>query len=191
MNIKISPTLLELPTIDYRTLKDFQGNLKDLTEKHYNKLKKSLGKQFDFPFFVWKDAENNHWIFDGHQRHRVLSKELATPYELPCIFIDAKDEKEAKKKLLALNSQYGTMTKEGFDEFTFDFEPFELDELYEIAVMDMWKDAISEEEQPKEETEKNQIVLNYTIDEYLKVKEALSKIAQTPEQAVYELLFQN
>jgi hypothetical protein len=191
MNIKISPTLLELPTIDYRTLKDFQGNLKDLTEKHYNKLKKSLGKQFDFPFFVWKDSQNNHWIFDGHQRHRVLSKELATPYELPCIFIDAKGEKEAKQKLLALNSQYGTMTKDGFDEFTFDFEPFELDELYEIAVMDMWKDAISEDEQPKEENEKNQIVLNYTSDEYLKVKEALAKIAQTPEQAVYQLLFQN
>ena len=191
MNIKISPTLLELPTIDYRTLKDFQGNLKDLTEKHYNKLKKSIGKQFDFPFFVWKDAENNHWIFDGHQRHRVLSKELATPYQLPCVFIDAKDKKEAKKKLLALNSQYGTMTKEGFDEFTFDFEPFELDDLYEIAVMDMWKDAESEEEQTKEESEKNQIVLNYTIDEYLQVKEALAKIAQTPEQAVYSLLFQN
>jgi DNA modification methylase len=36
------------------------------------------------------------------------------------------------------------MTKEGFDEFTFDFEPFELDELYEIAVMDMWKDVDAE-----------------------------------------------
>jgi hypothetical protein len=83
------------------------------------------------------------------------------------------------------------MTKEGFDEFTFDFEPFELDELYEIAVMDMWKDAISEEEQTKEETEKNQIVLNYTSDEFYQVKEALAKIAQTPEQAVYELLFHN
>jgi hypothetical protein len=190
MNIKISPTLANLETVDYRELKDFQGNLKDLTEKHYNKLKKSIGKQFDFPFFVWRDSNNNNWIFDGHQRHRVLSKELATPYELPCIFIDAKDEKEAKKKLLALNSQYGTMTKEGFDEFTFDFEPFELDELYEISVMDMWKDAISEESETKEETEKNQIVLNYTIDEYLQVKEALSKLAQTPEQAVYSLLFQ-
>ena len=198
MNLKISPTLSSLEKVDYRTLKDFQGNLKDLSEKHYNKLKKSIEKQFDFPFFVWKDSFGSRWIFDGHQRHRVLTREAATPYELPCVFIDAKDKKEAKKKLLALNSQYGTMTKEGFDEFTFDFEPFEFEELEDFAVMDMWKDAeveILEVEKNKEidldEEEKSQIILNYTSDEFIKVKTALSKIAATPEQSVYILLFPN
>ena len=62
--------------------------------------------------------------------------------------------------------------------------------------MDMWKDAeIDEKEKNKEidldEEEKSQIVLNYTSDEFIKVKTALSKIAATPEQSVYLLLFPN
>jgi hypothetical protein len=171
MNLKISPTLSSLEKVDYRTLKDFQGNLKELSEKHYNKLKKSIEKQFDFPFFVWKDSKNVCWIFDGHQRHRVLTKEAATPYELPCVFIDAKNQKEAKKKLLALNSQYGTMTKEGFDEFTFDFEPFEFEELEDFAVMDMWKDV--EINQPKDTQEEVDVSENFLIT--IKVKTDILK----------------
>lgn len=120
--IKISKTLEQLPTIDYRTVKELQGNLKDLTEANYKKLLNSLKKYgFIVPLFIWKHNNETYFI-DGHQRNRVLLKENIEPYELPYIEIQAATEKEAKEKLLVISSQYGKVTREGFDSFTFDLE---------------------------------------------------------------------
>ncbi len=140
MKLKIAKTLKGLPTVDYRELTPLQGNLKDLSEINYAKLKKSLDEfGFIVPLFIWKKKGKN-FIIDAHQRHRLLSKEKAEPFYLPYVEIEAKDEKEAKQKLLVISSQYGKITQEGFDEFVFDlpeewitdtvnfdalFEPFE------------------------------------------------------------------
>ncbi len=121
MNIKIhNPN--KLPTIDYREVEEFQGNLKDLTEDNYAKLKKSIeGNGFFIPMFLWKH-KGKFKVLDAHQRLRVLKKEQVTPYEIPYIEIEAKDTNEAKKKLLLISSQYGTITQEGLDEFVFDLD---------------------------------------------------------------------
>ena len=37
--------------------------------------------------------------------------------ELPCVFIEARDRKDAKQKLLRLNSFYGDIDPEGLQEF--------------------------------------------------------------------------
>jgi len=97
-----------------------QGNLKGLDAARYKKLKRALLEHgFSFPFFVWKD-KGKLKILDGHQRDRVLRRLQAQGYEvppLPIAFIEAKDETEARKKILLLSSQYGEMTEDSLLEY--------------------------------------------------------------------------
>ena len=99
----------------------FQGNLKELSKENYEKLKQEIIKHgFSFPVFVWKNDGKNH-VLDGHQRINVLlamQKEGYTIPKLPVDWIQAKDKREAKEKILAAVSQYGKITEEGLYEFT-------------------------------------------------------------------------
>jgi hypothetical protein len=110
----------------YASLDDFhelQGNLKDLTELNFNKLKLSILKYgFIAPLFAYKDTKGKLFIMDAHQRVRVLKHlrdvdEYIVP-QLPYNLIDAKNKREAKEMLLAINSRYGKMTAEGLYEFS-------------------------------------------------------------------------
>lgn len=142
-------------------LHDLQGNLKDLTEENYVRLRNAMTKfGFSFPVFVWVDpTDNTKYIIDAHQRLRTLRKmkqEGWTIPDLPADIIEAKDRVEAKKKLLLLNSRYGKMTREGFDEFI-DEVGFEVDnEIEDMLVLpeiEMWVDEentqVTEDEAPE------------------------------------------
>jgi hypothetical protein len=150
-----------LPTVDYRGLEPLQGNLKDLTEKNYNKLKTILETRgFTIPLFLWRktdlpigqvqasDAVNVFYLMDGHQRHRIMLRENMNDegnYKVPYILIEATNRKEAKAQLLEISSQFGTMTHEGFDEFTdeldnADFENVAFDALQFVANDDTGED---------------------------------------------------
>lgn len=130
-----------LPLIDYRSVKPLQGNLKTLSDKNYQKLKNVLVKRgFRVPLFVWKemlwdksdsdpsnpDFENTegyrYWLMDGHGRQKLMIQEDMQPYEVPYVLIEADTLKEAKAILLEVTSQYQTITKKGFEEFTGDLE---------------------------------------------------------------------
>lgn len=116
----------KLPTIDYRKVKPLQGDLKDLSKSNYQKLKNVLEKRgFTTPLFLWKSGDD-YYLMDGHQRQRVMQKEDMQPYEVPYVLIEAKDITEAKEQLLEITSQYGTITQEGFDEFTADLPQADL-----------------------------------------------------------------
>jgi hypothetical protein len=146
--IQISTTLDNLPKLGLGQLTDFQGNLKDLRDVDLHKMIASfLIEGFFVPFYVWNDGETN-WILDGHQRLRTLTylekngiyakmqgesveisntqkkgySKVIVPDQFPVVYIDSKDTKNAKEKLLLINSQYGQITKDGFDEFTVDLE---------------------------------------------------------------------
>jgi ParB-like chromosome segregation protein Spo0J len=97
-----------------------QGDLKKLDAERYRKLKRSLLKHgFSFPFFAWKNA-GKLYILDGHQRDRALRRLKAQGYHvppLPIAFIEAKDEREAREKILVLSSQYGEMTDDTLLEY--------------------------------------------------------------------------
>lgn len=126
-----------LPTIDIRTINDFQGNLKDLDGTNHDKVLAVLTKRgFIVPLFVWKNpSDGQFYMMDGHQRKRVIEhNEL--PSTVPYIEIPAKNEREAKEILLEITSQYGTMTPDGLDEYT------ELAELT-VAELDVNFDAIN------------------------------------------------
>lgn len=124
-------------TVPLDDLLEFQGNLKDLTADNYEKLKNSIYKYgFSFPVFFWIDNAGSKWVLDAHQRLRVLKKMREEGFivpDLPADPIHAGSVKEAKEKLLLLNSQYGKMTQEGFDEFTADIN---LEEIGDMLVLD-------------------------------------------------------
>jgi len=127
-------------------LVDFQGNLKDLSKENYEKLKKEiLDLGFSEPISVWA-KDGKMYCLNGHQRRRTLMQMRVEGYEIPPIpvnFIEAKDKKEAKKKVLALTSQYGEMTGQGLYEFSIDagLNAGEIEEAFRFPEVDFdsWK----------------------------------------------------
>lgn len=129
-------------------LTEFQGELKHREESDIKKIAASIIKHgFAFPFFVWSHDEINH-VFDGHGRLLALkylkSKGEEIP-NLPVVYINAKNEAEAKEMLLKLNSHYGKMTTESVIEF---LDGVEID-FDEIALPDTFMD-FSVETEPEE-----------------------------------------
>ena len=106
--------------LDLDQLTPLQGDLKELSELNFDKLKQSILKHgITFPFFIWQ-SDGKNYILDGTQRDRVLLKLVAGGYEcppLPCALIDANDKREAAEKILLISSQYGHMTEESLDQF--------------------------------------------------------------------------
>lgn len=99
----------------------YQGNLKNLSVENYEKFKKViLELGVSAPFILWIN-KGHHYILDGTQRKRTLTtmrdKEGYRIPKLPYVSVEAKNAKEAKKKILALTSQYGNMTNDGLYEF--------------------------------------------------------------------------
>lgn len=112
-------------------IEDLQGNLKKRSKKDIDAIIKSIEKYgFSFPFFVWNGDGHNRCM-DGHGRIQALCEMRKRGVSLPLFpvaYIDAKDEAEAKQKLLRLNSQYGQMSMDSVLEFTGGLE-VEWDEL--------------------------------------------------------------
>ncbi len=143
--IKVSKELAHLDTLPVSSLVEFQGNLKDLTDKNYGKLKRSLEKHgFFVPMFVWNDNGTPRLV-DGHQRLHVCERE-GWNINVPVVYIEAANRQEAKEKLLVISSQYGRINQEGYDEFTFDMpdvgEMVNFDALsFEFGASQEWEDS--------------------------------------------------
>ena len=101
-------------------LTPLQGELKELTDANFEKLKQSILRHgITFPFFIWQ-SEGENYILDGTQRDRVLTRMAEEGYEippLPCALIHAKDRKEAAEKILLISSQYTKMTNQSLEDF--------------------------------------------------------------------------
>lgn len=109
-------------TLKLEEIQPFQGALKDLSKENYGKLRKQiLELGFSEPMSVWKSPEGKYMAINCHQRIRVLTElRRAEGYfipPLPVSFIEASTEHEAKKKILALTSQFGEITPQGLFEF--------------------------------------------------------------------------
>lgn len=104
-------------------LLEFQGELKTLHVKSYNRLKNSIVKYgFAFPMFIWKGKNR---LLDGHQRLRVIKNEgFNIVGGVPVVEIDAETEKQAAELVLLASSAYGKETEQGLYEFT---ERFNID----------------------------------------------------------------
>lgn len=219
--IKVSKKLLEnCKLCELSDLNNFQGNLKELKEKEFHKLIASFVKfGFFAPFFVWIDKKGDRQMLDGHQRLYTLLKikelslfgkiqkgkveisdtkkagfeQITIPNEFPFVEIESSNIQEAKEKLLIINSQYGKITKEGFDEFSFDMDldfvqdiTAGLESFFDSEILDSIGEEIENDNDNEENS--NKIILEYTEIEYKKVVKALELIDKSPEKAVYKLL---
>ena len=144
-------------------LLEFQGNLKRLTQQNREKLMASiLEKGFIAPIFVWDDA-GEYRLLDGHQRLKTLLWMRQQGWDIPMLpvdIIEADDEQDAKKKLLAITSQYGEFTTDGYAEFIsdIDVEPFTrlVDGEFDIQVREDVDISEQDNEMPKEPAEELQ-----------------------------------
>ena len=168
-------------TLNIAEMTELQGNLKARNDVDYDKIKLSIIKYgFSFPFFVWKSDKN--YILDGHGRFETLCRMQKDGYlipDVPVVFVEAKDLKEAKQKLLRLNSQYGKMTKESVLEFAEDIDlNFE-----EIALPDTTidfaddTDAVEDFPELKEGDRDTQCTMTFVLsqEQVSIIKEALKK----------------
>ncbi len=128
--------------ISLEELIHLQGDLKELSEANYRKLRTSILKNgITFPLFVWQDGGTN-FILDGTQRDRVLRKLAAEGYHippLPCAIINAKDKREACEKILLISSQYGKMTNDSLYAFISknDLGFLELEEMLDLPQINL------------------------------------------------------
>ncbi len=113
--------------IEMDELLAFQGNLKSLSEEAYQSLKASiLELGFSFPVSAWKNR-NKILILDAHQRITALQRMRDEGYivpKLPVVWVEAENETQAAKKVLAATSQYGEIQVDGLYNF---MERFKLD----------------------------------------------------------------
>lgn len=172
-------------TLALNDLTPFQGDLKNLSESNYQKFKKQiLELGFSAPFFVWKH-EGKNYIGDGHQRHLTLQqmkKEgIHVPDQLPVVYFEAKDKKEAKKKVLAFTSQYGEMTLEGLSDFAIDggIEFNEILESFRFPEVDLKSLEFTHDLDEKDEIESQGgfvLMVEFTSqDEMLEIQDELSQ----------------
>lgn len=98
-----------------------QGDLKELSMEDFGALREEIVKRgFSAPFFIWKSGKRRV-LLDGTQRLLTLRKMRDeggwTVPALPCAWIHAKDEAEARQKLLAFVAQFGRVTEQGMYEY--------------------------------------------------------------------------
>ncbi len=107
--------------MELQTLVPMQGDLKDLSEENYEKLKKEIIELgFSEPISVWIDPEGQAKLLNGHQRTRVLHKMRDDGWAIPPLpvsIVEAESHQQAMKKILSLTSQYGEITKDGLYKF--------------------------------------------------------------------------
>lgn len=116
---------------DLDELQQFQGDLKTLSANNFNRLKRQIETEgFSEPISVWRSQERKKgpfslYILNGHQRISVLRQMKEDGYVIPRIpisFVEAPDRRTAKRKVLALTSQYGEMTEDGLKSFASEAE---------------------------------------------------------------------
>jgi hypothetical protein len=120
MSKTIRITCQAAATVTLDRLLPLQGTLKALPEENHARLRTSILKHgITFPFFVWR-KRGKYFIIDAHQRDKVLQRLGAEGWTIPPVpvaWIEARDEREAREKILLCNSQYGQMTVSSLGEF--------------------------------------------------------------------------
>jgi len=118
--IKIIISCRGADSLNLDEIEDFQGKLKSRSKKDVDKVVRSIVDfGFSFPFFIWVNDGYN-FCLDGHGRILALKemrKRGTVLPDFPVAYISARDEAEAKQKLLRLNSEYGEMTMDSVMEF--------------------------------------------------------------------------
>lgn len=148
-------------TLNLSEITEFQGSLKERDKTDYEKIERSIRKHgFSFPFFIWRHDGVNHCL-DGHGRLGTLQRMVAGGEQippLPVVYVNCRNEADAKEMLLKLNSTYGHMTADSVREFIkdldIDFEDLALPEgILDFSIDDVMKDTAGDDDAPEVEIE--------------------------------------
>ncbi len=175
LKINIKPPF---ETRELDKLFEFQDDLKDLLKENYLRFKKSVTEHgFIEKISIWNyPIDGKDYILNGHQRKRMLTelrKEGWIIPPLPISEVIAVSYEDAKRKLLSLASQYGTMTEQGLYEYseknsisvedlmsTYNFADINYTKYYEAN----YGEATEEEEEKKDgKKEEDPDKITYTI----------------------------
>jgi ParB-like chromosome segregation protein Spo0J len=109
------------PFRELKIIQDGDHALKELSKENYLKLKASI-LEFGIisPIHLWRDLNGVMQCIDGTQRLKTFEAMENEGYAIPpvpCVIVEAATEREAKKILLTLVSQYGKLTDEGLYEY--------------------------------------------------------------------------
>ena len=195
----------KLTATNFRELQDLQGELKDLPDENYEKLKTEiLETGFSFAPHAWNSPKQKKiFLIDGHQRIKALRKLSKEGYKIPpipVVMIEAKNFEEAKRKVLQGVSQYGVISNQGLKDFwkgmklslgtietnfnlpNFDFEQFRL-----LAEGEGLEDTMSNKKNHKDLAQKlegyingeiRRMVLYFSPKEYSETLELLGKVKE-------------
>ena len=134
------------PTIDFELLKPLQDDYKDRTPEQIEKLANRIKEVgFKYDFFVFKDKTGDFYILVAHGRQEALQSLKSEGYEIPPVpytQIFAKNIEEAKKEILYLNSNYGTINPNS--DFVAENLDFDADLSIEIPDLDIEDIRLSE-----------------------------------------------
>ena len=165
-------------------------NPRTIKDERFEKLKKSIEDFPDMlnkrPLVCFTDTDGKYVVLGGNMRLKA-AKDLGLK-ELPIILADEWTEEQKAEFLIKDNVGYGEWE---WQQLAADWDNQKLEE---------WGLEVPGFKAPVDYSDKNEeididgldaqmsIKLNYTEEEYWKVKEQLSQIAATPEQAVWKLL---
>jgi hypothetical protein len=159
-------------------------NPRQSTAKQEKHLKESLEKFGLVEPIIFN--KQTGYIVGGHFRVRELKK-LGIK-EIECVIVDLNEEDE-KELNIRLNANTGGWD---WDTLANDWDVVDLEawglEIPQFDTVDTDYSDKNKEIDVEELEGLMTINLKYTEEDYWKVKEQLSKVAQTPEQAVWKLL---
>ena len=189
---QIRDRILKLEQIEWRNLRDLQPpDLKHVANSDH--IRQSILKNgFAFPFAVWQDPAGDIYAIDGHTRKDVLQEMDNVPETLPAFFIAAESREDAIRILLEVyNQRHNEINPVVLTEWL-QVEAIAV-ETVNVGSLNAGSAGIDYSDKNKEldmdEMEENMVLkLEYTPEEYNTVRDQLAKIAQTPEQAVWQLL---
>ena len=136
--MKLQVTCEGRKLVNWKTLKDIQGDVKTLNPAQLDKLLNSLEiNGFCDPFGVWENKETQENILlAGNQRLKALFKaeELGweIPEELPANVVFSENIKDASKKLLSMASSFGYTNREELFAFVNEMEA-DIEEINKIT----------------------------------------------------------
>ena len=194
---------------NWRNIEPLQPEgFKGQTANEKETLKNSIVKNgFNNAFDVWQH-EGRLLSIDGVHRKIALLELAAEGYEipeqLPCTYIDAKDEAEAAIIILSRNSQHSHILSAAVMTAAFRIPAATIEAVVPQKNLEAWQEVKTESYESNgvvDYSDKNKEIdvddfademvlkLNYTSDEYFAVKEELSNRGITAEAALYKYLF--
>ena len=194
---------------NWRNIEPLQPEgFKGQTANEKETLKNSIVKNgFNNAFDVWQH-EGRLLSIDGVHRKIALLELAAEGYEipeqLPCTYIDAKDEAEAAIIILSRNSQHSHILSAAVMTAAFRIPAATIEAVVPQKNLEAWQEVKTESYESDgviDYSDKNKEIdvddfademvlkLNYTSEEYFAVKEELSNRGITAEAALYKYLF--